>query len=162
MLSRKQSCRTPSHCESIRGVMCDTPGGGPSVNHRPTPLTQLSLARRQPGPVGQGVQSRPPEIGASPILALLHSPRGARHCTPSDSVDAVSCVAILYDKGPVRRVAFDSFQKEMVIKHLLCASAMPGTGKPREQNRRAVSVFPDLRREGRPSKQPATNNYKLG
>lgn len=79
---------------------------------------QLSLARRQPAPVAQGLQSWPPEV-ESPHLDFSPAHLGSVHHLKLLMLYPVSQQGIT--SALCRRVAFYSIQKGMVIKHLLHA-----------------------------------------
>lgn len=100
-------------------MVCVTPWAEDPVSTTgPSQSAQLSLARRQPGPMVQGLQSWPPEVESphldfsSTHLVSVHHPKLLMlYPISQQGITSVLC----------RRVAFYSFQKEMVIEHLLYA-----------------------------------------
>lgn len=88
----------PGLWESI----CDLPPAeDPASTTGPSQPAQLSLERRQPGPVGQGPRSQPQDYGVSPHPHLLHDPPSVCCSTPSEAFDVAPCVVTSYNKCPV-------------------------------------------------------------
>ena len=99
---REQRKWRPGLWESTCDGTRDTPQAeDPASTTGLSQAAQLSLERRQPGPMGQGPRSQPQDYGVSPHPHLLHDPPSVCCSTPSKAFDVASCVVTSYNKCPV-------------------------------------------------------------